>query len=68
MKEKSEQDGWTCRHCGSTDPHHEIQVGEINIDVTCQSVYLLPEGGSSGLAFDHEEFAEIVDHFESRNG
>jgi hypothetical protein len=67
MEKESEEDEWTCRNCGSTDPHHEMKIGPIEIDVTCETVYLLPVDEDWGLAFDHDQFEDIVEHFENRD-
>lgn len=62
---------WTCRTCGSEDPHSAIELPlddpEIEIDVTCETVYITPIDGGNGFAFTHDEFEMIIEHFrESR--
>ena len=60
---------WLCPHCGR-DEHDAIHTmaDEIEVDVTCQSVYftfLDDDGGYifPGMAFDHDEFERIIDHY-----
>lgn len=68
------EDNWSCPHCGASDPHDAMlfpQIDgydfdpELEVDVTCQSVYITPVDGGDGVAFSHDEFAKIIDHFES---
>lgn len=72
MEAVDEDEEWTCSHCGSTDPHDAILMPrdedwdpEVEIDITCQSVYITPVGGGHGFAFDHDEFEAIIQHFRS---
>lgn len=39
--------------------------GEIEIDVTCESVYLTfnDDSNDPGMAFNHDEFEEIINHY-----
>jgi len=66
----SEEEKWHCRHCRSTHPHHSINstYREIEIDVTCRSVYLLftDDSDDLGMTFTHDEFEEIIEHYENR--
>lgn len=73
---------WTCPNCGSTEPHHAIEFPqpdderfqelgiepeqEIEVDVTCESVYITPIDDGNGFAFTHEEFETVIDHFQDR--
>lgn len=55
-----------CPHCGTERPHNVILVeDELEIDVTCESVYIVPTDDGDGFAFDHDEFRRIIDHFET---
>lgn len=59
-----EANNWECPYCGSDDPHNALIVyDEIEIDVTCQSVYITPVDGGDGFAFDHGEFERIIEHY-----
>lgn len=66
---------WECPHCGSDDPHNAITFpladefdDEVEVDVTCQSVYITPVDGGDGFAFDHDEFEVIIDHYRTATG
>lgn len=57
---------WSCPNCGSDDPHHAITFyDEIEVDVTCESVYITPTDGGDGFVFEHEDFEEIIEHYQS---
>jgi len=60
------EETWTCDSCGAEE-HDTMMVadGNIEVDVTCKSVYLTftDDSGDPGMAFDHDEFAEIAEHF-----
>lgn len=59
---------WSCAGCGSDDPHAALQFEEIEVDVTCESVYITPLDGGPGFAFDFEKFDHIVDHYRTVTG
>lgn len=52
------------RELGFTDEKIDEMIPELEVDVTCQSVYITPVDGGSGVAFTHDEFEEIIDHYE----
>ena len=68
---------WECPNCGASDPHDAIELPdehsyedydfepEIEVDVTCQSIYFtfLDDNGDPGMAFDHNEFQRVMQHF-----
>lgn len=69
-------DDWTCPHCGveEHDTKELVPVPEnddydfepeLELTVTCQSVYIMPIDGGSGFAFNHNEFERIVEFFEN---
>lgn len=53
---------WTCGSCGAEE-HDAIEFEEVEIDVTCESVYITPVDGGDGFAFTHGQFQLIIDHF-----
>lgn len=67
-------EGWQCMHCGDSE-HDAMELPdeesfedytfepEVEIDVTCESVYITPVDGGSGFAFNHDEFERIIEHF-----
>lgn len=59
---------WECPNCGSEEPHHAIEFEDVEVDVTCESVYFTftDDSGDPGMAFDHEQFEQVIDLFESR--
>lgn len=76
------EEEWTCSNCGSGDPHHAMELPapdderfedldmvpepEVEIDVTCHSVYFTPIDGGHGFGFTHEEFEKIIEHYRNR--
>lgn len=65
------QETWTCGECGATE-HDSMEFplsqkfdAEVEVDVTCESVYITPVDGGSGFAFDHAEFRAMVELFNS---
>lgn len=56
------EETWTCNRCGDEE-HDAIEFNEVEIDVTCQSVYITPTDGGNGFAFTHSEFCGIMEHF-----
>jgi hypothetical protein len=67
------EEEWTCANCGDTE-HDSIEFPqregwdfdpEVEVDVTCESVYIVPvDGDGPGYAFNHDEFETIIEHFE----
>lgn len=59
---------WTCARCGDEE-HDAIEFpleqdwSEVEVDVTCQSVYITPTDGGDGFAFSHSEFEGLISHF-----
>jgi hypothetical protein len=53
---------WTCPRCGH-ESHDEIEFNGVEVDVTCQSVYITPVDDGDGFAFTHAEFRGIIEHF-----
>jgi len=53
---------WTCGNCGAEE-HDAIEFEGVEIDVTCESVYITPVDGGNGFAFTHGQFQLIIDHF-----
>ena len=70
MKELNtfDPDEWICPFCGERE-HDSMLIGfddAIEVDITCQSVYLLfTDGDDSGMAFTHDEFEKIIEHYQS---
>jgi len=60
---------WTCNRCGAEEhdaiesPTDDSFPSELEVDVTCQSVYITPVSGGDGFAFTHSEFRGIIEHF-----
>lgn len=61
---------WSCPRCGRNE-HDAILVmnDEIEVDVTCESVYFTFVDGngelqSPAMVFDHSVFEEIINHYE----
>jgi hypothetical protein len=61
----SENDNkWTCPHCGSEEPHSELEINEeLTADVTCLSVYL-EHDDNWATVLTHEEFERLVGHYQ----
>jgi len=64
----NESEAWTCPECG--DEQHESLIfpldadrDEVEVDVTCESVYVVPAEGGDGFAFSHDEFEELIEQF-----
>jgi len=54
---------WECSYCGNGDPHNAIVVSGVEIDVTCENVYITPTNGGDGFAFSHSSFEDILRHY-----
>lgn len=66
---------WECPRCGAGEPHDAIYFpqedrrgvdAEVEVDVTCESVYFTPVGGDGrGFAFTSAEFEQVIDHYQT---
>lgn len=64
-------DDWTCARCGASEHDEKLFVDdEIAVDVTCESVYFTfnDDAGDPGMAFDHETFERVIDHYREATG
>lgn len=70
MSEPTDDETWNCRNCGSEEPHNAITLpfeeefeDEVEVDVTCKSVYITPIDGLNGFGFTHDEFERMIEHY-----
>ena len=64
-------DDWYCPYCGRAEHDAILTMSdEIEVDVTCRSVYFTfnDDAGDPGMAFDHDEFERIIDHYHTSTG
>ena len=60
---------WTCPHCGSTDPHREVELypdfetERFVADITCKSVYLDHEHVDGMLALEDEDMERLIEAY-----
>jgi len=57
-----------CLVCRNVDSHRQLYFyDEIEVDITCSSVYITPIEGGNGFALDHEDFKKVVEEFKDIN-